>query len=470
MDRRRGISAALVTAVAALAAAAPAPAAGLVVTSEKQLTPRLSELTVRTSALPAPAHIRVLLPDGYAAQPRRRWPVLYLLHGTSGGAADWTTMGDAERTTAGLPLIVVMPDIALGKDGGGWCTDWVNGGRHGPPEWERFHIGELIPFVDARLRTRARREGRAIAGLSQGGFCAMSYAARHPDRFVSATSFSGPPDIAYSPVGVVGVTAIVNATEVFLDGAQANAMFGDRLTNGINWAAHDPATLAENLRGMQLQLFTGNGLPGPLDANPINPGASLIEAAAGADTRLFHDRLESLGIPSRYEPYGAGTHIWPYWARDLRQAIGPIVRTFADPPPAPRSVRFTAAEPRYDVFSWRVAITRRATEMSALADASARGFTLTGSGTATVRTPPLLRPRRRYAVTLRGDLVGPGTTVRRADRQGRLTVDVPLGPANPHQQGTPAAALSGTRAYTTRVTIRPARIADRSARRPASRR
>ena len=74
--------------------------------------------------------------------------------------------------------------------GGGWCTDWVNGGRHGPPEWERFHIGELIPFVDARLRTRARRAGRAIAGLSQGGFCAMSYAARHPDRFVSATSFS----------------------------------------------------------------------------------------------------------------------------------------------------------------------------------------------------------------------------------------------------------------------------------------
>lgn len=444
------------TLLAALAAvlATATPADGLTVTGEKQLSPRLSELTVRTSALPEAAHVRILLPDGYAAQPRRRWPVLYLLHGTSGGADDWTTQGDAEATTKGLPLIVVMPDIALHDNGGGWCTDWVGGDR---PQWERFHMRELIPFIDARLRTAARREGRAIAGLSQGGFCAMSYAARHPDLFVSAASFSGPPDIAYSPMGVVGVTAIVNATEVFLDGQPANAMFGDRVTNGINWAAHDPATLAQNLRGMHLQLFTGNGAPGPLDANPVNPGASLIEAAAGIDTRLFHDRLEALGIPSRYEAYGPGTHIWPYWARDLRQAIGPIVETFAHPSARPARVTYTAAEPRYDVFGWRVAIERRAAEMSTLADASARGFTLRGSGTATVRTPPVLRPRGRYAVRIDGDLAGPGTRTQRADRRGRLTVDVPLGPANPHRQGSPQGLLSGTRAFSTRVTIRRAR-------------
>jgi hypothetical protein len=54
--------------------------------------------------------------------------VLYLLHGSSGGAADWTSHGGAEQTTAGLGLIVVMPDIALRYDGGGWCTNWWNGG------------------------------------------------------------------------------------------------------------------------------------------------------------------------------------------------------------------------------------------------------------------------------------------------------------------------------------------------------
>ena len=75
---------------------------GLRVLSEKQLDPRLLALTVSTPALdgqgsnPAvrgPANIRILLPSGYAQHPHRRYPVLYLLHGTSGGAADWTESG-----------------------------------------------------------------------------------------------------------------------------------------------------------------------------------------------------------------------------------------------------------------------------------------------------------------------------------------------------------------------------------------
>jgi len=82
---------------------------------------------VRTTALSGPADIRILLPSGYAAHPRERYPVLYLLHGTSGGAADWTTLGGAQRTTDGRPLIVVMPDIGLDHDGGGWCANWVDG-------------------------------------------------------------------------------------------------------------------------------------------------------------------------------------------------------------------------------------------------------------------------------------------------------------------------------------------------------
>src|SRR5436305_2721946 len=141
----------------ALAGAAQAVAfrsgSGLHVGAVHALDARLYALTVSSSAIPGPANVRVLLPSGYAAHPQRRYPVLYLLHGTSGGAADWTTMGDAEKTTAGKPLIVVMPDIALDDGGGGWCTNWYNGGAHGPPEWETFHISQLIPWVDHDLRT-----------------------------------------------------------------------------------------------------------------------------------------------------------------------------------------------------------------------------------------------------------------------------------------------------------------------------
>src|ERR1700680_4517413 len=114
--------------------------AGLRVLSARAVDARLLEVGVSTAALTGPANVRILLPAGYAQHPRRRYPVLYLLHGTSGGAADWTTTGAAEQTTAGRQLIVVMPDIALGRDGGGWCTNWWGSGPQGRPLWETFHI------------------------------------------------------------------------------------------------------------------------------------------------------------------------------------------------------------------------------------------------------------------------------------------------------------------------------------------
>ncbi|TMM09901.1 MAG: hypothetical protein E6G01_18815, partial [Actinobacteria bacterium] len=275
-------------------------------------------------------------------------------------------MGDAERTTAGLPVIVVMPDIALDDGGGGWCTDWYNGGAHGPPQWETFHISQLIPWIDHNLRTIHSRQGRAIAGLSQGGFCSMSYPARHPDLFGMALAYSGAPDIAYDPDAQLGSTMIINATEVGLDHVPPNSMFGDRVTQEVNWADHDPATLAENLRDTRLSMYFGNGQPGPLDPSPVDPGGTTIEAAVARDNVDFHNRLDSLGIPSYYDAYGPGTHSWPYWTRDLRQSIGPIMDEFAHPAPPPSSVTYTIADERYSVYGWEVTMHRPATEFSTL--------------------------------------------------------------------------------------------------------
>src|SRR3954447_21549591 len=162
-----------------LTGVANASASDLRVDARTQLTPRLSEVTMATPALDFPARVRILLPDGYASHPKRRYPVLYLLHGSFDTSASWTDKGAAERLTAGLPLIVVMPPAAGKGSAGGWATDWWNEGRGGPPRWETFTIDQLVPWVDANLRTLPRRGERAIAGLSMGGFSAMSYAARH---------------------------------------------------------------------------------------------------------------------------------------------------------------------------------------------------------------------------------------------------------------------------------------------------
>src|SRR6059058_630719 len=161
----------LAAAIATLALASPAHA-DLQLVASKPLTPRVTELTLHTDDLAADTHVRVMTPDGYDPSGRTRYPVLYLLHGCCDDYRSWTDKGDAEKITAGLPLIVVMPDA--GQDG--FYSDWYNAGAGGPPKWESYHIGQLIPFVDAHYPTVAARGGRAVAGLSMGGFGAMSYA------------------------------------------------------------------------------------------------------------------------------------------------------------------------------------------------------------------------------------------------------------------------------------------------------
>jgi S-formylglutathione hydrolase FrmB len=409
---------------------------------------------VATAAVAAPLDLRVLLPGDYVSHPQRRYPVLYLLHGTSGRAADWTTLGDAERTTAGLPVIVAMPDIGISGDGGGWCTNWRGTGPHGRPDWETFHVGQLVPWIDHSLRTIRSRSARAIAGLSQGGFCSMSYAARHPDLFAAALSFSGAPDIAYDALAQTLVTPVIDVTATALDGAPIDAMFGSRLTDEINWAAHDPATLAPNLQGMRLFLYSGNGQAGPLDTG-LNPGASATEGGVSELTQLFHQRLQSLGIPSFYEPYGPGTHSWPYWARDLRESIGKLMDVFAHPPPAPSSIGYTSAAASYSVFGWQVTMARKVQEFSTLSAAGRDGFIIRGSGSAIARTPGRYRRGAPFVIRVvsASGLFAPFTRAGRVGRDHRLTVTVPLGPSNTVQEYPLDGPPLGTTTYSTRVSL-----------------
>ena len=120
---RRWATAALIATVAALLVAPAADAArgGIEVVSKRRLSDRLMDLTFRSGRLAKRTHARVLLPRGYARS-TRRYPVLYLLHGGLDDYRSWTRMGRAEELTAGLPLIVVMPDT--GPLGGyvDWCT------------------------------------------------------------------------------------------------------------------------------------------------------------------------------------------------------------------------------------------------------------------------------------------------------------------------------------------------------------
>jgi S-formylglutathione hydrolase FrmB len=369
--------------------------------------------------------VRILLPTDYDLDTTARFPVLYLFHGTSGRASDWVNFGDARATTAALELITVMPDAGFNGDGGSWFTNWVDTAtQKGPSRWETFHASQLIPWVDANLRTVAERRGRAIAGLSQGGFGSTTYAARHPDMFVAAASFSGAPEIDRDADVIVGATGVIEATALFLNQTEPDAMFGPRATNEINWQGHDPSTLNTNLRGMGLFLWTGNGFPGPLDSTP-NPAASGIEGMTHASTQHFHDHLVEEGIPSYYNDYGNGTHTWAYWTRDLREFVGPMMDTFASPP-APSTIDYKSVDAQWTQWGWTVSLARPAVqEFSRLSIAGPGGFALDGSGTATVTTPAAYQPGSAASVTVVSP-TGTTSTTTNVDDRGRLTISAPL--------------------------------------------
>ena len=282
----------LVAVVLATVAAHPGD---LVVERAQRLSPRLREYTVQTPALPAPSVVRVLLPAGYSKQPRRRYPVLYLLHGCCDfalrGSQTWTERGDAARLTRRYELIVVMPDGGRG----GWYSDWH---RPGPPRWRTYHLGQLLPWVDRTFRTRAQAGGRAVAGLSMGGFGALDYAAARPRAFAAAASFSGAVD---PDPGLVNAAAT-------LDGAAPGDVSGTRRLR----------VPAERLRGVELFLRTGDG-------RRVGDG---LETEVRAQTLRVHRRLARLRIPHVLDDYGPGTHTWAFWRRDLARTLPPLMRVF----------------------------------------------------------------------------------------------------------------------------------------------
>jgi S-formylglutathione hydrolase FrmB len=421
--------------------AAPAAAAQPRLLDTERLSPRLQELTFRTSALAAPTKVRSLLPANYASMREHHYPVLYLLHGASGDRTSWTTtgQGDAEALTAKLPLIVVMPDGGRG----GFYTNWFNNGAGGQPRWEDWHIKQLIPWVDSHYRTLAVRRERAIAGLSMGGFGTFSYASRHPDLFTAALSLSGAVDPLTPPgLGPPVIDAISGN-----DGGPPGSLWGPLATQEVRWRAHNPYDLAENLRGLELWMRTGNGQPG----GPFGGGNNIDATEAGVFVMAteVHKRLLDLHIPHVFDDYGPGHHLWAYWNRGLKQTLPAIMKRFHRGSKPPRRITFKAAEPSYSAYGWSVRIKRPALEFSTLSKATKRGFTLSGSGSATVTTPARYKPRTTYTVRVRGT-----KRIARADRRGHLRIAVPLGPGNPVQQYTTG---SSTKVFTARVTIARAR-------------
>ena len=138
--------------------------------------------------------VLVYLPPGYVAHPRRRYPVLYLLHGFPGRPSAFlrtVRVGVVEDVLTAQhraqPMILAMP---FGSTGTFTDKEWANGYRTNEA-WETFVARDVVRAVDARFRTVRGGDGRALAGLSEGGYAALNIGLHHPGEFRVLESWSG---------------------------------------------------------------------------------------------------------------------------------------------------------------------------------------------------------------------------------------------------------------------------------------
>lgn len=128
---------------------------------------------------------RVYLPPCYG-QEGRAYPALYLLGGNNHNDDVWDRLGADEAAEAGIaagtlePLVIVMPD-------GGWIANQTSGG---PFSYEGVIVSELIPHIEQTYCVVGEAAGRALGGLSRGGYWSLEIAFRQPALFRSVGGHS----------------------------------------------------------------------------------------------------------------------------------------------------------------------------------------------------------------------------------------------------------------------------------------
>ncbi len=191
--------------------------------------------------LKQPVHYCVLLPDDYdatAAKHAAAYPVLYFLHGLgqneqalfkSGG---WDLIEDLRQQHKIGEFLIVAPE---GK------TSFFINSADGKVRYSDFFTHEFIPYIETKYVVKKNRAGRAITGLSMGGYGALRFAFAYPELF-SAVSAQSAALMTESPLELN--SALQSRTQI---GRLLGSPFGDPI-NIPHWKHNDPFALARTNR------------------------------------------------------------------------------------------------------------------------------------------------------------------------------------------------------------------------------
>ena len=280
---------------------------------------RAAALALIALALPVAAtaaeqlEYRVITPPGYGSS-TSCYPVVYIVPGSGEAPPSAIQKLELEKYAArGEAIVVVASEV--GNEESNFMVDWFDGSK---PLDTNF-VRQLIPEVDARYRTLADADHRAIAGYSAGGYSSMAIASRHPELFASAASFSGVTDLQWR--GPAGQLVFEGQNSIFFGPETAFRRWGNPATDEANWAKQNPASLAARLRGKRgLYIASGDGTPAsPEEAAAAGPGLgpqASAERDTGEMTASYHAKLDAAGVEHVYRPH-AGLHRSSHWREDL---------------------------------------------------------------------------------------------------------------------------------------------------------
>ena len=265
---------------------------------------------VNSRILKQAVHYCVQLPPDYDAKvsPLRRYPVLYFLHGlgqneqTLFSTGGWSVIEDLRRQHKIDDFLVVAPD--------GKRSFYINS----PGDsfrYSDFFLEEFIPYIESKYRVRPGRKGRAITGVSMGGYGALRFAFAHPELF-SAVSAQSAALITQTPKELSAAGHSSSPLSRLMGPA-----FGEPI-NGAHWQQNSVFVLARknqpSLRNLAIYFNCGQQ-----DDFGFEDGAAALDR-----------QLRGQGIKHEYHSY-PGDHSLTYFLSHMGEVMEFHSRVFAGP-------------------------------------------------------------------------------------------------------------------------------------------
>lgn len=267
-----------------------------------QRDPPISTLTLESKLLGRSIDYSILYPVNYqrAGNAEKRFPVIYLLHGLTGHHTNWLERSRVALYATRYDIFIVMVE---GENA--WYTDSATVPAD---KFESYILEELIPDVEKRFRVSTEREGRAMAGLSMGGYGALKFGFKYPSRFGLVASMSG----------ALGAASWTDNDVKNLEFIKQSLLKTFGPTGSTTRTQNDLIKMTREI--------SADGIKS-LPAIYLDCGT---EDILFPTNRSYADLLLERKIPHEFRQL-PGNHNWQYWDQQVEVILGLAARRLAPP-------------------------------------------------------------------------------------------------------------------------------------------